>query len=801
MKKILFTTTLLLTFFSAFSQRDERFIEILKNLDSLLSKHSEKYPIEKIGLISDKTQYTGGENIWLTCQTTVDGSPTFVSKVVYIEFSDAAGKLVDKKMLPINSGMSSADIAINANWNSGVYYITAYTKWMLNFPELIFQKPIIIYNTDWLSKPIKVNTIGATASSIELFPEGGSFIAGSAQKAVVRIYSSDRLPVQTSFSLSEDGKEILTGATNEYGIAEINFEPKTGKSYIVKANTTTGTMSSATITPKPNSVRLAVDASNNKRIFVQAIPSQENNLGYKKLLLAGIMNNKVVYNGIIDFEEGNTAASIVKNKIPSGVIELFLIDQNENIVSSTKVYNAVANNSLVIEFNESTAANKISLSLPDSSTTVAQIGIYDKNESPFTRINKLTLIPELQSEHSVIINNLSDSNAVKTINQLLIQYSQNDNKLYTRLRSSPTLQYMVESGITISGTVKQYTGKPSLKSYEAELIILGEDSTTMFARAMTKEDGKFNVPDALFTKSAKVYFQAHNPTNKKELMDISLQPGYFDELKTVTLKPRVQFPTVALPTSVLGSNDPIKNKLEKIRETDPRYKELQGVVIKTKKLSRTDSLKQEYMSPMFDDGNTFIMEPEGNYFNIWVFIRGRVPGLKVEGDIINPTVYFGRYAGISNTGGQTEETVDPALVAEGSESIQFFLNEIPVSKDVISSLNLEDVALVTSNREPMPGLGASYGVISIYTKKGTANTNNTYKSMAILKRAGFSVTKNNYYQLEETDIAGKTIYHSFKHFNTPKTTAIPVLKNKSYTVTVIGWDKNNKPLFYEKEIK
>lgn len=800
MKKRILLYTLCSFFLSGWSQSNEKFLSIASRLDSAMQNYSEKYPQERIGLVTDKTQYTAGDNIWISCLITIDGTTSFASKVMYLELSDASGKLIDKKMLPVEKGMAHADIAINANWSSGVYYINAYTQWMLNFPELIFQKPIIIYNTDWLIKPVKVLTFGTEVATIELYPEGGLLLAGDSQKVIVRSYSANRLPVKINFSLLENGAEVLTGQTNEYGIGQISFEPKAGKNYTVQIRNENVTINSTPVSPQPSGIVITVNTTNNRRIFVQVKRTENNKPPYNRLLLAAIMNNKVVYNGIIDFEEGSTAAAIARNKIPAGVMELLLIDQYENIISSTRVYNPISTTSSLIGLQQTPEATKISIAVPDSASLTAHFVLADKNESALNKMNKLALFPDLQMENNVVVNNLHDSVSVQLINQLLIQYSPLNNKFYIDLKATPQLRYMVESGITIKGNVKQYAGRAALKSYEAELIVLGEDSTTMLARAMTQENGQFTVPDANYTKSAKIYFQAHNPSNKKELMDIKLQPGYFDALKTVTVKPRSIFTVVPVNDQVAVANDPIKNKLEKIKQTDPRYIELQTVIVKAKKASRTDSLKNEYMSPIFNDGNSLLIEPDGNYYNIWTLIRGRVPGLQVTGDINNPDVSFSRYSGISGITSQSDEGA--SLLPESVESIQFFLNEIPVSKDVLSSLSIEDVALITSNREPMPGLGASFGMISVYTKKGVANTSSVYKSMAMEKRNGFSVAMNHFYEITENDQPGKTVYRTIFHpSSTARKILVPVSKNKTYTVSLIGWDKKGNLIHEEKVIE
>ena len=94
---------------------------------------------------------------------------------------------------------------------------------------------------------------------------------------------------------------------------------------------------------------------------------------------------------------------------------------------------------------------------------------------------------------------------------------------------------------------------------------------------------------------------------------------------------------------------------------------------------------------------------------------------------------------------------------DNPDGIYFFLNEIQVQLSVISSLNLEDISLITVSRQPAPALGAYNGYISIYTKKGISNTTGLQKKFSSVKREGYSIVRNSFIAEDWRPISTSTI--------------------------------------------
>lgn len=117
--------------------------------------------------------------------------------------------------------------------------------------------------------------------------------------------------------------------------------------------------------------------------------------------------------------------------------------------------------------------------------------------------------------------------------------------------------------------------------------------------------------------------------------------------------------------------------------------------------SYMQQLDEKYTSALFRGNNAHILVPMNDpaatsSSTVLQYLQGRVPGLMIFGSsTLNPVVVYrmGR----------------PAL----------FLDEVRVDASLLSSINLDDVALIKIFRPPFFGaLGGGSGAVAVYTKKG-----------------------------------------------------------------------------------
>jgi hypothetical protein len=205
--------------------------------------------------------------------------------------------------------------------------------------------------------------------------------------------------------------------------------------------------------------------------------------------------------------------------------------------------------------------------------------------------------------------------------------------------------------------------------------------------------------------------------------------------------------------------------------------------------------------------------------SVWQMVQQSVPGITVEGNFFDPTVAFTRYTGMyalsnnSSSGLNADESTFTGGVME-SNGIAYFLNGVNVSKDVINTISVQDLALIKVLKIEAAALGASEGALAFYTKKGV-----TLKK-AIYEKAFTKIVRNGYHKERlyyipdydkmpdakktETDnrstlywnpkiVPSKNGGYNFSFYNSDLPTA--------YKLIIQGMDANGKLIHLEQIIK
>jgi hypothetical protein len=119
---------------------------------------AEKMPVEKLYLQLDKPYYALSDTLRFKAYLfNADLTASTRSGLLYVELDDINSQMVKRILVPVISGVSWGDIALDeALLPAGSYTLRAYTNWMLNFGEdYVFKKNLYITA---LSNSILVNS-------------------------------------------------------------------------------------------------------------------------------------------------------------------------------------------------------------------------------------------------------------------------------------------------------------------------------------------------------------------------------------------------------------------------------------------------------------------------------------------------------------------------------------------------------------------------------------------------------------------------------------------------------------------
>ncbi|RYY68090.1 MAG: hypothetical protein EOO13_13245 [Chitinophagaceae bacterium] len=239
----------------------------------------------------------------------------------------------------------------------------------------------------------------------------------------------------------------------------------------------------------------------------------------------------------------------------------------------------------------------------------------------------------------------------------------------------------------------------------------------------------FVINDLDYKQSAVIYYQGTNKKKENGMVSAKINPAYFDSLKTSA--------TEVMPSEKIKAEVPpvVNEMVTDKREKDlAKEKLLQEVTVKARRLSPADSATRLYASPIFEHSDQTLLMDGGHYFDIWQYLQRMVPGISISKTDTGKFVTFDRYNGLN------------FFSEERPSGVQFFLNEVPVSAEIIDFLNPGDVSLIKVFKGVTGiALGADRGAIAVYTNKGGTKTDWRTKGFDFIKKAGYSVKKEFYY--------------------------------------------------------
>lgn len=728
---------------------------------TVLDKFKNDYPQEKVFLQTDKTYYFPGETVWMKAWCMLDGQPTFLSRILYVDMIADNGTVVLKKMYKLDSlSSTAADFDLPANLQSGNYSINAYTLWMLNFPAFIYKKNIFIYGNDY---KINETTAKAPVLKMSFFPEGGDIISGLKNRVAFKINDDKGLPIQAKGTIIDNaGKLITSFETAHDGMGMFEAEFTSGVEYKANIENVNGAVLQFKLpTVKEEGITLKVENSNSNRLFILLNRAERNKEKYNKIRIVAQLNYQVVFNNELNFDEGQNAAPISKKNLPPGILHITAFDVNNVPLAERLVF---IENYVV----EKPKIKIESVNLKPRSRSQVSFGIDSSKAALSVAVTTASLGNEKSIEDNIassflltsdikgsVINpgyyfSNKDAVTLKHLDLLLMTQGWRRFEWKKILNNEyAALKYPVESGISIRGKLNKSDREATVKDGHVAFVIKGEDSTRIMADARVTDKGEFLLSDLNYRKKATISYQGTN--NKKEnlIVDVKLEPSYIDSLSKSANVPVLNLDTANLNAANNAWANFLNGNILK-QDTSFKGRDLGNVTVSARKMSKEDSLNNAYATGPFVMGNSVVPDDYKNSITVWQMLQQAIPGITVEGNMFDPTVYFNRFRGLNalsdNTSSSTsisnstgEVSLDIVMQTGG---IAYFINEVNVSKDVINSLSVDDIALIKVLKNEGAMLGASEGVIAFYTKKGVAARSSVFdKAFTSIQREGYAVVR------------------------------------------------------------
>ncbi|OPC05111.1 hypothetical protein BAS09_05390 [Elizabethkingia ursingii] len=783
-------------------------IKAQSKIDQAIKVLEQKYAQEKIYLLFDKEKYIAGENIWFKSFIFDGYNRSAISSSILIELYDRDKNLISKKIFPITNGEGNGSINLPEKLKEDIYFVRAYTPWMANFNE-DFQlvQPIPVYNP---SSPQRLAINNSSKWIAKAYPEGGTVINSIPTKYAVRLHSEGPPPSEWSGYVTElnnpDKKLVLfTGLDQNVGLFSIT--PEKGKSYKLTVEDKNGTKQSSLLpTASDSGINLQISSGTKG---IQYTIKSNNISGLKGYTVVGTINNLLAYKAIIS-QNNKEISSIIPatiNQQMNGVLQITVFDEKENIAAQRLCFIEPEKLNISTPLIQDLKFNKIAraynnVSIP-SQNNYSAYTVFVRDESdtiPQNLLNTnnvlsaLWLTGDFSSKIYSPAQYFEKNANSKALDALLISEKWKRFDWNTIISGKvPEIKYKSESYLSYKGKVT-VNSRP-IANIGVNLIFKTADGDSFFHQVNTDFEGYFNLDNVYTDEPLKVtYFidtnnkETANPPNLKIIFTplINFIP-YKNQLPIVTTYYLSdQQTTTQSPTEIIHAINNQKNQ-KLINNNEILINEVQ---LKAKKRNEkkilNDKLSTGILSSM--DANIFDLINENqdaqSYQNISVWLQGKVPGLLFKMD------EYGEYTPYIRGG-----------------KAKMYLDDNLIEANTMNGISVSNIAMV----KVFKGSAMAGNAVVIYTKKGNTNPiknkvkdpsmDNTTTIMGYDKVAP-------YYEPDYTKATYKNITNDTRNvlYWNPDLKAesmapsiISFYNNdepQKYQITIIGFDKNDKPLYY-----
>ncbi|RYY46833.1 MAG: hypothetical protein EOO06_13660 [Chitinophagaceae bacterium] len=758
----------------------------------------EKYPQEKIHLFFDKESYIAGETVRFKAYLFSGYVLSNISANIYVELYNDKKQLLDSTQVPLFGSIGEGYIKLKKQFPESVYYVRAYTKWMMNFNEQFnYLSELIVRNP--ASEKVLVNR--SAPWTMRAFPESGNLLTGIENKVAVRLSSAGALPKKWSGYITEYSDtttRLVSFQSLNPQLSSFSFTPKKGRSYLLHCVDFAGNRAVSLLRPAEHAAVIKAKQEDRMvRLEINVQQPQNNGLYYK---LLAQMQGQMVYGATIRNSDEKVETKIPVDKLMSGVLHITLFNAADSPVAERLVFLDLDQHNIDL-----TAANlqvrtgkrelnEWPLQLPKENLSNFAIAVAD----PAVRIPRTRSIssdlwlgdfaPGIYMPAAYFRNHRPAS--VELLDALLITEKWSRFEWADLLSGTfPTLTYAPEKYLSYLGTV-QHKGLP-LTDTDINLVFKYSDSSTQISQVKTNEKGQFHLINNIFFDTLKIFYQPNK--NKISPKDISIKT----EAKNRFYPFRLPLPVSEFELRPKSSVDIhpliLREKQQQANEElyNKKYKDLANVRMDSRKKTATKKLIDSLTTGLYNtsEATTFDFVNEDQmanaYPDIYEWLVGRVPGLEIS------TVDGNRVPFIRTVAASV--LVDEILVEDPT--------------NINSYVSVNDIALVQVVKGYSVGLGmggGGGGAILIYTKRpGTQTSKKTYLSPGYLLGYRSPAAELNY-ELALRDIIKKDVRDQLYWNSNPTGDRIRFYNNDeaaSYLVTITGVTGDGIPVFIETEIK
>ena len=666
------------------------------------------FPQEKIHLHTDRAMYVPGEKIWFKAYL-VDAmshkSQTY-SRYAYIELINSSDSLMHRVIVSSDeNGLFHGYIFLSDFIPEGDYTLRAYTRYMENPGDYYyFTKPIRIVNMPSTLSQQREKQARANYD-VSFYPEGGNFPEGVMNRIAFKaLNSGGTSEIITGEVVDGAGNLIVEVVTKFAGMGSFSMIPETGKDYFLICKSRNGQEKRFKLPAAVKTCALATIFRNNRH-YIQVIQSPD--VLEKPLYLLIHCRGVILY-----FEKWNYSNNYItfsSDRLPSGVIQALLLDEDKHPVSERLIFNKneAEKPNFAISFDKpfyqkrEKVSSEINIADSEGNPLAGHISVAvtdDKDvtvDSLYTITSSLLLSSELRGNiesPGYYLENHKEAEVALDLLMLVHGWRRYDiAETFKGKYSLPAIDYELEKVIT--GSVKTLlSGRPAIN---AEVLFTSTDGN--FGSTVTDSTGFFRF-GLHYADSTRFMFQAKNQNDKPNVKLLLYQEKY-PKLKHVPV-------SLSLLQPVSKSEDRVLSFIKKVNQRaqydeDIKLINLPEVTVSARRIEKKDEERLRYWVNFSSDRTIYREEIEERSVVNMLHLFLNIPGIEV--DLNRKTVSI-------RGGGQ------PLFVVDGILALEWNPLEI---------LNVEEVETIDIFKGPSAavfGMRGVNGAISITLKRGNSSS-------------------------------------------------------------------------------
>lgn len=767
--------------------------------EEALKTFEQKYPQEKIHLLLDKSSYTAGENLWFKSFVFDGYTTSAISTTLFVELYDSNKNQISKKLIPLINGEGSGNIALKDSLKEDIYYIRAYTSWMANFNE-DFQliKPITVYNP---SSPEKL-IINPTPWIVSAYPESGSFIDGISTKVAVRLQSNGITPSDWEGYVTDSDNpdiKITTFKGFDQNIGLFNITPKTGKRYQLTVQDKSGQKQNIAL-PEVSASGINLQVVSDKDHVKYTIKAKNQSQDSQYYTVLGTINNQLVYKAKINKINNEAQYSISNNQLVSGILQLTIFDDKENVVSNRLAFVQPQ----LLQFKQpllqavslkDIPRGKNSFDIPkDANYSNYTVLVLDANtkstEEDQSLLSSLWLTGDITSPVTSPAQYFTKNRNTEALDALLISEKWKRFEWKSIMTGNyPMIKYQPESYLSYKGKVN-IQGKTAPNT-EVNLIFGSEPGSRM-SQIKSDNNGFLTLNNLVFEDTMKFFYQLNSePKDLNNNYSVYFQPT-FAFIPYKKNFPPSSYKLVPRPADDKPSNEVNRSltALNTQKVTSENITNIEEIKLKGEVKNKTKKLNDELSSPRFKSMNEQVFDFVNDSTmvtstNILKWLQGRVAGLTIQ-------MQRGSYTA-SLRGGQ----------------VGIYLDEMLVDPSQIDNISPSDIAMVKVIKGFFAGgFGGGNGAIAIYSRRGASSNKIVSSKLRQISLTGYDKEAtfespdygNEKFKSVTQDTRSVLYWNSFLEAQPEESSKVQFYNNddtKKYKIIIMGYDKNNDtPLYY-----